>query len=59
MEAFKSRKFLLALAGAIVAFGNAMFDWGISQDQMMLIMTPILTYIGVEGVRDIREAGQA
>lgn len=52
---FLSRKFLCALVAAGVAFGNAMFNWGLDTAEVIAIITPLLAYIGVEGVADIRE----
>lgn len=49
-----SRKFLLATVSAIVVFCNAMFGWGLTDDQVWAILAPVLTYIGVEGVADVK-----
>lgn len=49
-----SRKFLLAFVAAIVVFGNAFFDWGITNEQVWAILTPILAFIGVEGAADLK-----
>lgn len=51
----KSRKLWLAIIAALVAFGNAMFGWGLTTEQVLTVIAPLLTYIGVEGVADIRE----
>lgn len=51
----KSRKFWLAVVAALVAFANAAFDMGLSTEQVLLIIGPLLTYIGVEGAADIKE----
>lgn len=62
MERFKqfassllTRKFLLAFVAAIVVFGNAMWSWGISEEQVWQILTPILAFIGAEGLIDYGE----
>ena len=51
----KSRKLWLAIIAALVAFGNAMFGWGLSTEQVITVIAPLLAYIGVEGVADIKE----
>lgn len=56
MEQLKSRKLWLALIASGVAFGNAYFDWKLTSDQVWMIVTPLLAYIGVEGTRDVIEA---
>ena len=50
-----SRKLILAVVAAFVAFGNSYFDWGLSTEQVWGVVVPLLAYIGVEGVRDIKE----
>ena len=56
MGNWKSRKLWLAIVGAFVAFGNAYWTLGMTVEQVMLILTPILVYIGVEGIKDIKTA---
>ena len=51
----KSRKLWLALIAAAVAFGNAMFGWGLTTDQVLTVIAPLLAYIGIEGAADIKE----
>ena len=51
----KSRKLWLALIAALVAFGNAMFNWGLTTEQVLTVIAPLLTYVGIEGVADIKE----
>lgn len=51
----KSRKLWLAIIAAGVAFGNAMFNWGLTTEQVLTVIAPLLTYIGIEGVADIKE----
>lgn len=53
--ALKSRKFWLAIIGAGVAFCNAMFNWGLTTDQVWQVVAPLLTFIGAEGVADAAE----
>lgn len=51
----KSRKLWLALIAATVAFVNAFFELGLSTDQVLTVIAPLLAYIGVEGIADIKE----
>lgn len=53
----KSRKLWLAIIAATIAFGNAMWDWGFTLEQVWTILTPFLMFIGVEGAADIKERG--
>lgn len=53
--ALKSRKLWLAVIAAAVAFGNALWDWGLTNEQVWSVVTPLLAFIGVEGVADIKE----
>lgn len=50
-----SRKFLLAIAGAYLAWDAGWSDGVLSQQELVLIMTPILAFLGVEGWADIKE----
>jgi len=52
--AWTSRKLWLAIVGAAVAFSNAYWSLGFTTDQVWLFLAPILAYIGVEGVADIK-----
>jgi len=56
MSNWKSRKLWLSIVGAFVAFGNSMWEWGLTIDQVWLILIPLLAYIGVEGLRDTKAA---
>lgn len=58
LSSLLTRKFLLALVGAVVVFGNAMWGWGINEEQVWQILTPLLAFIGVEGAADFRERRQ-
>ena len=51
-----SRKFILAVAGAMVAFGNSFWDWGLTNEQVVAVILPLLAFIGIEGIRDITKA---
>lgn len=53
MQALKSRKLWLAVVSALVVFCNSMFGWGITDDQIWQILTPILGFITVEGTADV------
>lgn len=54
--ALKSRKLWLAVISALVVFLNSAFDIGLNQQDIVLMLTPVLSYIGVEGIRDIKES---
>jgi len=56
LNSLLSRKLILAVVAAVVAFGNAWGDWGLTTEEIWSILTPLLAWIGVEGVRDIKEA---
>ena len=53
LSRLSSRKFILALVAAFVAFGNSAWDWGMTPEQVTAIVLPLLAYIGVEGVKDV------
>ena len=52
-----TRKFLLAVVSSGVVFGNAMWGWGITDEQVWAVLTPILAFLGAEGIADIKERG--
>lgn len=54
-EKLKSRKFWLALIAALVVFLNRMWDLGLTEQELILVVAPLLAYIGVEGIADIKE----
>jgi hypothetical protein len=54
LKSLLSRKFLFALLAATVAFGNALWEWGLSADEVWQTVLPLLTFIGIEGVADIK-----
>ncbi len=51
-----SRKFLLSIAGAYIAFESGMADGSLSQQELLLVLTPILGFLGVEGFADMKRA---
>ena len=51
-----SRKFILALIGAVVAFGNSYYDWGMTTQEVWATITPLLGFIGMEGFADAKRA---
>jgi hypothetical protein len=55
LKSFLSRKFICALVASIVAFGNSMWDWGLTPEQVLTVIAPLLAYIGIEGIADIKE----
>lgn len=55
MQRFLSRKFLLALVASAVVFANSLWDLGLTSEQVWQILTPLLTFIGVEGAADYTE----
>ena len=48
-----SRKLILAVVGALVAFGNSYWNWGLKTEEVWAIVLPLLAYVGIEGLRDI------
>lgn len=42
----------MALLASFVAFANSYFGWGIQQEQMWVIITPLLGFIGFEELAD-------
>lgn len=54
LNKLKSRKLWLALVAAFVAFGNSLWGWGLTQDQVWSVITPLLGFIGLEGAADIK-----
>lgn len=47
-----SRKFIVAVAAALTAYGVAVQDNVITQGEVWTILTPVLAFIGVEGAAD-------
>ena len=56
LSKFLSRKFLLALFGAIIFFLNGAYDIGIDRVEMLAIFGSILSYISVEGYIDLKKS---
>ena len=52
VKRLSSRKFLLALLAAIIAFGNYYFGWGLKMEEVGQIILPLLAFIGIEGAND-------
>lgn len=59
LKGLTSRKFILALVSAAVAFGNFMWGWGLTEVQVLTIISPLLAFIGVEGAADTATRIQA
>lgn len=55
-ERLKSRKLWLALIAAFVAFGNAYWKLGLSEEQVTAIVLPLLGFIVAEGAVDTARA---
>lgn len=53
-QSLLSRKFLLALVAGLVPFGNAMGWWELETEEVWQIIIPIMSFIGIEGVADIK-----
>lgn len=51
----KSRKLWLSLIAAFVGFGNGMWDWGLSNEEVGAVILPLVAYIAAEGVADTAE----
>lgn len=58
-DRLKSRKLILSIAASAVALLNSTFNLGLDTEQVITVITPLLAYIGVEGVADIMERGTA
>lgn len=54
LKSLLSRKFLIAIVGATVVFGNYLWNWGLSEEQVWSVLAPLLTYMGLEGFADIK-----
>ena len=50
-----SRKFILSIIAAFVAFGNSFWGWDLSVEQVASIIIPLLGFVIVEGVGDVVE----
>ncbi len=56
MEKLKSRKFWLAIVGAILPILNETFGWSIPTEAILTILGPILAYIFAEAYVDAKAA---
>lgn len=52
LKGLTSRKFILAIVAAAVAFVNFMYDLGLTVEQVLTVISPLLAFIGMEGVGD-------
>jgi len=50
-----SRKFLVALATAFLLYNNALVDNVVSPDEMLAVIAPLMAFLGIEGIADIKE----
>jgi hypothetical protein len=50
-DLFTSKKFLAAGIAAGVAFAASLF--GVTSEQVMIIISPLLAFIGAQGIADI------
>lgn len=50
----KSRKLWLAVIAALVVFANSFWDMGLKYEEVMMFISPLLLFIGVEGAADIK-----
>lgn len=48
-----SRKFLFALIASITALGVGLQDGTLTQGELWAVLTPMLSFIGVEGAADV------
>ena len=55
LASLRSRKFILAVVAAGAAGGNAFFGWGLTVEQVLTVIGPLMTYIGIEGYGDAKE----
>ena len=56
IERFTSIKFLLAVAGSLASFGNYMWNWGLSTEEMFSVFMFLFAFLGVEGAKDMVDA---
>lgn len=55
LKPYLSRKFLLALVGAIVVFLNGAYDLGLNTEEVLTMAGLLISFIAVEGAADIKE----
>ena len=51
---YQSRKFWVAVVAAVVVALNTHYGWALEPEAIMVILSPFLIYIGVQGVVDAR-----
>lgn len=54
-DRLKSRKFILAIIAATIAFCNSFFDLGLTNEEIAEITKPFLIFIGAEGFADFAQ----
>ncbi len=54
-ERLTSRKLWVAIVAAFVAFANAFWDMGLTNEQVWSVIGPLLGYILAEGTADVVE----
>lgn len=57
-DRLKSRKFILAVAASAIALANSTFNLGINEEQMLTTISPMLAFIGIEGLADAFDRGK-
>jgi hypothetical protein len=55
LQSLLSRKFLISLAGAYLAWDAGWSDGVMTQQELMIVLSPIFGYLGVEGYADAKE----
>jgi hypothetical protein len=55
VQRLTSRKFIIAAVSSLVPLGNAVFGWGLTVDQVLTFLAPVLLFIGIEGLKDVKE----
>ena len=54
LQSLLSRKFLLAVAGTIIAFNAVLIDGVVTQSELITALSPILAFLGIEGAADFK-----
>lgn len=54
VKSLLTRKFLLAIVSAAVVFSNHMWNLGLTEDQIWAVLAPVLAFMGLEGIADIK-----
>lgn len=58
-DRLKSRKLWLAVLASVVTFGNYYLGWGLTVQEVTQVISPLLAYIGAEGLADALERYKA